>query len=225
MTDSDIYIYDESNPSAEYGGKTYYMNGGKEENDYSGFHKMGRTNDGSWYTTGFGLRKFLDPNKIVSESQNPWYDIRFAEVLLNYCEAQVEKNGTNAGNSKEYLNAIRKRAGFKDQIDANLTNVLHERQVELAFEDDFGSTQYRRREYFNLQRDGASNPTGGRKHALIPVMSLTSGGFGTILVRANCWDYDTSVRPGQASYNSINYYSSIPKWNSTNKLVPNPVQE
>ena len=225
MTDSDLYVYDESNPSATYGGKTYYMNGGKEENDYSGFHKMGRTNDGSWYTTGFGLRKFLDPNKIVSESQNPWYDIRFAEILLNYCEAQVEKNGTNAGNSKDYLNAIRKRAGFKDEIDANLTNVLHERQVELAFEDDFGSTQYRRREYFNLQRDGASNPTGGRKHALIPMMSLTTGGVGTILVRANCWDFDTSVRPGQDSFNSLSYYASIPRWNSTNKLVPNPVQE
>ena len=225
MTDSDLYIYDESNPSAQYGGKTYFMNGGQEENDYSGFHKMGRTNDGSWYTTGFGLRKFLDPNKIVSESQNPWYDIRYAEILLSYCEAQVERDGTANAKSKEYLNAIRKRAGFKDEIDATLANILHERKVELAFEDDFGSTQYRRREYFNLQRDGATNPTGGRKHALIPVMSLKAGGFGTILVRANCWDFDTNVRPGQDSFNNINYYSGIPKWNSTNKIVPNPVQE
>ena len=228
MTDTDLYIYDESNPSVDFGGTKYYMNGGAEENDYSGFHKMGRTNDGSWYTTGFGLRKFLDPNKIVSESQNPWYDIRFAEILLNYCEAQVEKGGTNAGNSKKYLNDIRKRAGFKDEVDATLANVLHERKVELAFEDDFGSTQYRRREYFNLQRDGASNPNGGRKHALIPVMSLKNawfGGLGTILVRANCWDFDTNVRPGQDSFNNLGYYSGIPKWNSTNKLVPNPVQE
>ena len=51
------------------------------------------------------------------------------------------------------------------------------------------------------------------------------GGLGTILVRANCWDYDTNVRPGQDSFNNINYYSGIPKWNSTNKLVPNPVNE
>lgn len=228
MTDNDLYIYDESNPSADFWGTTYYMNGGQSENDYSGFHKMGRTNDGSWYTTGFGLRKFLDPNKIVSESQNPWYDIRYAEILLNYCEAQVEKNGTNAGDSKKYLNQIRRRAAFQNEVDATLQSVLHERTVELAFEDDYGCTQFRRRANFNLQRDGSSNPNGGRKHALIPVMSLKNawfGGFGTILVRANCWDYDTSVRLSPASFNSLSYYASIPNYNSTNKLVPNPVQE
>ena len=228
MTDDALYIYDESNPSVDVMGTKFYMNGGQEETDYSGFHKMGRTNDGSWYTTGFGLRKFLDPNKAVSESQNPWYDIRYAEILLNYCEAQVEKGGTNAGKSKEYLNAIRKRAAFKDEVDANIQNILHERTVELAFEDDYGATQYRRRAYFNLQRDGAENPTGGRKHALIPVMSLKNmwfGGYGTILVRANCWDWDTNVRPAQASFNNLGYYSGIPSWNSTNKLVPNPSQE
>lgn len=228
MTDDMIAIYDESNPSVDFWGTTVYMNGAKEESQYSGFHKMGRTNDGSWYTTGFGLRKFLDPVNKVDQSQNPWYDIRYAEILLNYCEAIVEKSGTNAGNSKEYLNAIRHRAAFKGDVDANIANILHERTVELAFEDDFGATQYRRRAYFNLERDGSSNPNGGRKHALIPVMSLKNafgGGYGTIFVRANCWDYDTNVRPAPASFNSLSYYSGIPNYNTTNKLVPNPVQE
>ena len=227
-----LLIYDESNPSEEVtiGGTkvTFYMNGAKEESQYSGFHKMGRTNDGSWYTTGFGLRKFLDPSKAVSESQNPWYDIRYAEILLNYAEAIVERDGTNAGISKACLNAIRQRAGFKDEVDATIQNILHERKVELAFEDDFGATQYRRRSYFNLQRDGASRPTGGRKHALIPVQSLQYAGYGyvgTFLVRVNCWDYDVNVRPGQASFNATGYYSAIPNYNTTNKLVPNPVQE
>lgn len=234
-SNGDIFIYDESNPSesVKVGGgateeTTFYMNGAREESEYSGFHKMGRTNDGSWYTTGFGLRKFLDPSKVVSESQNPWYDIRYAEILLNYCEAIVERDGTNAGKSKEYLNDIRKRAAFKDEVDANIKNILHERQVELAFEDDFGATQYRRRSYFNLQRDGASNPTGGRKHALVPVLNLKYAGAGWVgvnLVRVNCWDYDTSVRPGQASFNNLSYYSGIPSYNTLNKLVPNPVQE
>ena len=228
LTDDGIAIYDESNPSVDFWGTTVYMNGAKEESEYSGFHKMGRTNDGSWYTTGFGLRKFLDPVNKVDQSQNPWYDIRYAEILLNYCEAIVEKDGTNAGNSKEYLNAIRHRAAFKGDVDANIANILHERTVELAFEDDYGATQWRRRANFNLQRDGASNPHGGRKHALIPVMSLKNvfgGGYGTILVRTNCWDYDTNVRPAQASFNNLSYYSAIPKYNTTNKLVPNPVQE
>ena len=220
----DLYIYDESNPSEEQFGITVYMNGAAEESQYSGFHKMRRTNDGSWYTTGFGLRKFLDPKTKVDQSQNPWYDIRYAEILLNYCEAQVEKNGTNAGESKTYLNAIRKRAAFKDEIDANIKNILHERQVELAFEDDFGATQYRRRSYFNLQRDGASNPNGGRKHALVPVWTF-NGSWGMILIRTNCWDYDTNVRQAPASFNAISYYSGIPNYNTTNKVVPNPIQE
>ena len=228
LTDDGIAIYDESNPSVDFWGTTVYMNGAKEESEYSGFHKMGRTNDGSWYTTGFGLRKFLDPVNKVDQSQNPWYDIRYAEILLNYCEAIVEKDGNNAGKSKEYLNAIRHRAAFKGDVDANIANILHERTVELAFEDDFGATQWRRRANFNLQRDGASNPNGGRKHALIPVMSLKNvfgGGYGTILVRTNCWDYDTNVRPAQASFNNLSYYTSIPKYNTENKLVPNPIQE
>lgn len=227
-TNGDLLIYDESNPSENIMGTEVYMNGAKEESQYSGFHKMGRTNDGSWYTTGFGLRKFLDPVNSVTYSQNPWYDIRYAEILLNYCEAQVEKNGDNAGNSKKYLNAIRKRAAFKDEVDANIKNVLHERMVELAFEDDYGATQYRRRANFNLQRDGAANPNGGRKHAIIPVMNLQniwSGVYGVMLVRTNCWQFDTNVLLGQASFSPLSYYSAIPKYNTTNKLVPNPVQE
>ena len=228
MNDDGIAIYDESNTGVDFWGTTYYPCGAKEESQYSGFHKMGRTNDGSWYTTGFGLRKFLNPTQAVSESQNPWYDIRYAEILLNYCEAIVEKSGANAGDSKTYLNQIRHRAAFKGDVDANIANILHERTVELAFEDDYGCTQWRRRANFNLQRDGASNPNGGRKHALVPVMSLKNamgGGYGTILVRTNCWDYDTNVRPAQASFNSLSYYGAIPSYNSKNKLVPNPVQE
>lgn len=224
-TDNDLFIYDESNPSVDFQGKTYYMNGAKGEAEYSGFHKMGRTNDGSWYTTGFGLRKFLNPNQAVSESQNPWYDIRYAEILLNYCEAEVELNGTNGGKSKEYLNAIRHRAAFKDDVDATLANVLHERRVELAFEDDYGSTLMRRRAYFNLQRDGATNPNGGRKHALIPVQIAKGWWPYIILVRVNCWDYDINKRPAVASFDPKGYYGAIPKYNTTNKLVPNPIQE
>lgn len=226
-SDGTLFIYDESNPSETLGTTTFYMNGAKEESQYSGFHKMGRTNDGSWYTTGFGLRKFLDPTKAVDQSQNPWYDIRYAEILLNYAEAIVERDGTNAGISKACLNAVRRRAAFMDEVDATIANILHERTVELAFEDDFGATQYRRRSYFNLQRDGAERPNGGRKHAIIPVMSLKNiwtGGYGVFLVRANCWDFDENVRPAPSSFNATGYYSAIPNYNK-NKLVPNPVQE
>ena len=223
-SDGSLVIYDDSNPSETVGGTTYYGYGAINETYYSGFYYRGHPNDGSWYTTGFGLRKFLNPTQSVSESQNPWYDIRYTEILLNYCEAQVELNGANAGNSKQYLNDIRRRANFRDQRDANLDNVLHERLVELAFEDDYGSTLYRRRAYFNRERDLSSQPNGGRKHALIPVLDLSSGSPKYFLVRANTFDWDTDVRPNTATFNALSYYASIPSY-SVNRIIRNPIQE
>ncbi len=223
-SNGDLLIYDDSNPSESVDGKTYYGYGAINETYYSGFYYRGHTNDGSWYTTGFGLKKYLDPAKAVSESQNPWYDIRYTEILLNYCEAQVEKNGTNGGQSKQYLNAIRRRANFRDERDATLENVLHERRVELAFEDDYGATLYRRRAYFNRERDLASNPNGGRKHALIPIVDLHDGAPHYILVRANSYDWDTDRRPATANFNNLSYYGSINNY-TVNKIVRNPIQD
>lgn len=223
-SDGSLLIYDDSNPSEMVGGKMYYGYGAINETYYSGFYYRGHTNDGSWYTTGFGLRKFLDPSKSVSESQNPWYDIRYTEILLNYCEAQVELNGANAGQSKAYLNAIRRRANFRDERDATLDNVLHERRVELAFEDDYGSTLWRRRAYFNRERDLAADPNGGRKHALIPIVDLHDGAPHYILVRANTFDWDTDRRPATANFNNLSYYGSISNY-TVNKIVRNPIQD
>ena len=223
-SDGTIIVYDDSNPSETVGGKTYYGYGAINETYYSGFYYRGHTNDGSWYTTGFGLKKFLNPTQSVSESQNPWYDIRYTEILLNYCEAQVELGGTNAGKSKDYLNDIRRRAYFQDQKEATLENVLHERLVELAFEDDYGSTLYRRRAYFNRERDLASQPNGGRKHALIPMLDLQGGSPKYFLVRANAFDWDTDVRPSTANYNALSYYASIPSY-TVNRITRNPIQE
>ena len=222
--DGTLYVYDDSNPKVEVGGNTYYGYGAINETYYSGFYYRGHTNDGSWYTTGFGLRKFLDPVNKLSYSQNPWYDIRYTEILLNYCEAQVEMNGTNAGQSKKYLNDIRRRAYFQDERDANLDNVLHERMVELAFEDDYGATLYRRRAYFNRERDLSSQPNGGRKHALIPILDLRDGAPKYILVRANTFDWDTDNRPNTASFSPLSYYKDIPNY-TANRIIRNPNQE
>ena len=223
-SDGSLLIYDDSNPGEFVGGKMYYGYGAINETYYSGFYYRGHTNDGSWYTTGFGLRKFLDPAKSVSESQNPWYDIRYTEILLNYCEAQVELNGTNAGQSKAYLNAIRRRANFRDERDATLENVLHERRVELAFEDDYGSTLWRRRAYFNRERDLGSDPNGGRKHALIPIVDLHDGEPHYIFVRANTFDWDTDRRPATADFNNLSYYGYIANY-TVDKIVRNPIQD
>lgn len=222
--DGTVVVYDESNTAVEKAGVKYYPCGAAAETQYSGFHEIATGNAASWYTTGFGLRKFLEYTKTVEYSQNPWYDLRYAEILLNYCEAQVEKNGTNGGDSKKYLNAIRKRAAFTDEVDATLANVLKERRVEMAFEDDYNRTLYRRRAFYNKERDAATYPTAGRKHALIPMIDLREATPSYIFVRVNTFDYDTNRRPDVVSYNPLSYYASIPNY-TKNKITPNPQQQ
>lgn len=207
-------------------GVTYYTHGANtvDVRAFSGFYLLDNTNDGNWYSTGFGIRKFLDPNKAQQYAQNPWCDMRYAEILLNYCEAQVELNGTNAGNSKEYLNDIRRRAYFLDQKDATIENVLHERRVEMAFENDYSYTLHRRREFYNSARDEATNPNGGRRHALVPMLDLRGTTPKYLFVRVNHYHDDVDKRASVNNVDNKSYYSGISNWEK-NKLVPNPSQQ
>lgn len=97
-----------------------------------------------WITnTGYYLRKFTDESinladANVASSQN-WILFRYAEVLLNYAEAQNEAVGPD-NTVYDAVNQVRKRAGMPNlpaglsQIDMR-TAIRHERRVELAFED------------------------------------------------------------------------------------------
>lgn len=74
----------------------------------------------------------------VGSDQN-WQLLRYAEVLLNYAEAQNEDAGPD-NTVYEAVNAIRRRAGQPD-LPAGLTQtemrqrIRHERRIEFAFED------------------------------------------------------------------------------------------
>lgn len=200
-------------------GTDYYMFGNADETKFSGFHGRGRTNDGSWYTTGFGLRKFLENKEPIQYSLNPWYDIRYTEILLSYCEAIVERDGANAGKSKEYINAIRRRAYFQDEIDATLENVLKERRCELMFEDDRAMTLHRRRDFFR-PGEGLDEM---RRHAIIPVLDIRDGKPQYVFVRAYMFQDDLDVLPRAYEMQPKNYYGSIPNWEK-NKITRNPNQ-
>lgn len=102
----------------------------------------------NWNTskTGYYLRKFMDDNNPIDNPWNvaglqPWIYLRYAEVLLNYAEAQNEAAGPDAS-VYAAVNQVRQRASVmqpallaglsKDQMrDA----IRRERQVELAFEE------------------------------------------------------------------------------------------
>lgn len=203
---------------AELNGKTYYTFGGAEEADYSGFHKMDDGNGGNWYNTGFGIAKFLDPSSAIYYSKNPWPDIRYAEVLLNYAEAAAE-SGQNGAKGKQYLNDIRHRAAFKDDVELTIENVLHERRVELAFEDDLIYTLHRRRAF------AFSSSNAERKRSLVPVVDLRGSEAKYILVRANVYNGDVwANNAGLYIDDTRSYYGTINNY-VKNQITANPSQQ
>jgi len=115
-----------------------YTPGGKDSKD-------GPSN---WNTTktGYYLRKFMNDNFPIDNPWNtaglqPWIYIRYAEVLLNYAEAQNEAVGPDA-TVYAAVNQVRQRASVNQPaLPAGLTQVQmrdairRERQVELAFEE------------------------------------------------------------------------------------------
>lgn len=103
--------------------------------------------------TGFYIRKFIaedfDYNKDVNvTSSTNWVIMRYAEVLLNYAEAQNEAIGPDA-TVYQAINDIRKRAKMPE-LPAGLTQpemrakIRHERRIELAFEDQTRYNDLRR---------------------------------------------------------------------------------
>lgn len=206
------------NMSAELNGQKYWTLGGENENDYSAFYELNNDNGGNWYNSGFGIAKFLDPSSAPLYSQNPWPDIRYAEVLLNYAEAVVESGQGDSGKAKQYLNDIRHRAAFKDDIALTLENVMHERRVELAFEQDLPRVLHRRREYAYT----ASNAV--RKYALVPMVDLRGSEPKYIFVRSLVWHNDVFRNNTGLYINDYRgYYGSI-SWQK-NQIEKNPIQE
>ncbi len=103
--------------------------------------KEGYTNlQGVWVAVPF-VSKYYHPDSytIKGRQGDNWPVIRYADVLLMLSEAINEQSGPT-GEALGYLNQIRVRAGLKalDGLGKDLfhTAVLHERRIELAFEND-----------------------------------------------------------------------------------------
>lgn len=115
-----------------------YTPGGKDSKD-------GPSN---WNTskTGYYLRKFMNDNLPIDNpwdvaGTQTWIYFRYAEILLNYAEAQNEAAGPDAS-VYAAINAVRQRTGVNmPVIPAGLTQaqmrerIRNERRIELAFEE------------------------------------------------------------------------------------------
>jgi hypothetical protein len=90
--------------------------------------------------TGYYNYKFLDQNQVVSNSTPytyPWHFFRLAEIYLIYAEASYHLGKEDV--TREYINKVRQRVGVNmppvtETGTALFNRLVHERQIELAFE-------------------------------------------------------------------------------------------
>lgn len=91
--------------------------------------------------TGFFLEKYAaltgNNKDQKADAQLNWNNnlrvYRYAETLLNAAELTVLTNG-NLTEAKDYLNAVRHRAGLADDVEPTLDNIIHERHLEFVGE-------------------------------------------------------------------------------------------
>ena len=219
-TTGEVVMWNEG--EEEVGGVTYYSFG-DQTGKVSGFFNYENKMSGSTYTTGFGLRKFLNPQSFQKYNKSFWYDIRYTEILLDYAEAVAESGQGSAANAKKYLNDIRKRAAYTDEVDLTVANVLHQRELELAFEGDQLYTLHRRRAFYDKYADPEIE---GQKHCLTPMLDLRSGSPKYIFVRSLHFAEDPLAGGKVSDYHTMakSYYGGISDY-SVNGYEPNPANE
>ncbi|WP_343561714.1 RagB/SusD family nutrient uptake outer membrane protein [Sphingobacterium sp.] len=128
---------------------------GRAEFYYSGKAGVGQ-NSNSADKTGYLGQKNVSPASNIRQDRaayRPFIHIRLAEIYLNYAEALNEANPSNP-DILIYLNLVRQRAGLPKlesvyphvagNKDEQRKWILHERQIELAFEGDRYFTLIRR---------------------------------------------------------------------------------
>lgn len=98
----------------------------------------------SWNATetGYYLRKFIDetvtnPGTLI-QGNSPWIFFRYAEILLNYAEANYFLG--NEAITRQYINMVRSRPGVNmppvtESGQALLDRLINERKIELSFEE------------------------------------------------------------------------------------------
>ena len=220
LPDGKLEFYQEN--SSKVGGVTYYELGADSQNGMSAYIDIGNSgtsNHSYFWSTGFGIRKFLDPNTPLDKSTSPWCEIRYAEVLLNYAEAYAESDKGNAATAKKALNDIRHRAAFTDDIEPTLENVLHERRIEFAFEGHETYTLWRRRAYLSTRSGGPH-----RKHTVVNVLDLRDGTPKYLYARVNAYWSDVQNSTTGLNTDLLDYYGSIPYY-AENRITVNPSQE
>ncbi len=173
----------------------------------------------NWNTsrTGYYMKKFIDETLPI---QNPWQVagtqnwiyFRYAEILLNYAEAQNEANGPDA-TVYEAINSIRRREGVgMPELPSGLSKddmrerIRHERRIELAFEEH---------RFYDVRRWMIAETTENEPAYGIDIRRTQDGAF----------TYNRKIALQGRSFQQRHYWLPIPRNEilaSNNKLEQNP---
>ncbi len=195
---------------ADYRGRKVetFLPGGKDSKD-------GNEN---WNTskTGYMLLKFLNDEYPINNPWEvagfqPWVYMRYAEVLLNYAEAQNEAVGPDAS-VYSAINQIRQRPGINmPPLPAGLSQaamrdrIRNERRVELAFEEH---------RFYDVRRWKIAMQTENEPAYGIDVQKLGNGTF----------VYSTKVALTGRKFEDKHHWLPIPRAEiqaSNNKIIQN----
>lgn len=188
-----------------YGGK------GTDNSAFMGLTTDKNSNNRNSYC--FSPKKYLDLKSSSAYVQTPYYDVRYAEVLLTYAEAVIESGLGDKTLAAKCLNEVRHRAGFKDDVNLTIDNVLHEWKVEFAFENKWASVLHRRRGFYNENAENQEEGNIGMKLTLIPLLDYSNRNEQYIFLRAvpTTASSKYSSFSGLPGYNGT-YYNSIPNY-------------
>lgn len=113
-----------------------FLPGGKDSNE--GSISPWNASETGYYSRKFVNERINNPSS-TNMSQTPWTFFRYAEILLNYAEANYFLG--NEALAREYVNLVRNRPSVKmPPISATVTGpalfdrIVNERRVELVFE-------------------------------------------------------------------------------------------
>ena len=137
----------------------------------------------------------------------------------------VESGKGNAMLAAKYLNDVRHRAGFKDDVELTLENVLHEWKCEFAFENQWSHVLHRRRGFITQGATSAEEGSLTRKLTLIPIVDLSGDTAQYIFVR--CYPYNATAKKGYSgffNFKADDYYQQIPNY-VKNRIDPNNKQQ